>query len=298
MAVNYPQKKTIYIAVICTVAVLGSIVYTYTNSYAQNGSKNNVIATPEQDNDSQQNIISSTSTDWKKQFLGQSTSTSAITDKSILNNSTNDTPKTLTDKMSKELFSRFIELKQNGLDNNQQLIQDAINQTLDNTLASAAQPKQYTLKDINISDKISSADYHDYGNSVSLVLANDMPKDNAPTIAENAFEASDMNLLSGIDPVISDYQTVLKNLLSTKVPRPIAQYHTNLINSISFMLFISQNLRNLQADPMQSMVAIKIYSTANTVMQTSLINIHNYFDTNKIIFSANEPGQLFSTLTQ
>ena len=299
MAVNYPKNKTIIIAVICAVAVLGSIVYTYTKSYAQNGSQNSVIASAGQD-DNSQTIIAGTSTDWKKQFFSQlsGTSTSAITNKNKLASTTSDTPQTLTSKLSVELFSRFIELKQNGLDNNQQLVQDAINQTLDNAEGSAAKPKQYTLSDIKISDKISMNDYHNYGNSVSLILVNNMPKDNAPTIAENAFENNDMASLSKIDPIVSDFQIILKNLLATNVPRPLSQYHTDLINSVSFMVFVSQGLRNLEADPMQSMIAIKTYSAANTALQSSLTNIHNYFATNNIVFSANESGQLFSTITQ
>ena len=53
-----------------------------------------------------------------------------------------------------------------------------------------------------------------------------------------------MSILSdAIDPIISDYKTVIAKLLLVPVPQPMAQYHMDLINGISSLLSVSESLR-------------------------------------------------------
>ena len=215
---------------------------------------------------------------------------------STSNSIQSDKPLTLTNQIGRELFTRFIDLKQNNLDSDPQLVQDVIDQTINNTTSGAAQAKQYSLTNISTLNQPTNTNYHDYGNNVATILLSDMPKIDAPTIASNAFDANDLSLLSEIDPLISAYQKVINNLLIIKTPQSIAQYHIDMINSISNLLFVSQELRNIEGDPAQSIVALEDYTTAQDSLKASLLGIKNTLQ-NKTSFTSIEPGTLFNTIT-
>jgi hypothetical protein len=294
MAISYPSKQTVFIAFVCIIAISITVYFSKTES-RQNFQ--DITATTTEIISSQSDTISS-STDWKKQFFDTSTNTSLIKTNSSSTTAT-DTSLTVTDKLSRELFARFIQLKQNNLDGNQQLMQDAVDQTISNSVNSASLAKQYSITDLKniISNNVQSSRYKNYGNTVANILVTYTPKDNAPTIAENAFEAGDMSQLIQIDPLINSYKIMIQKLLAVSVPKNISNFHIDLVNSISSILFVSEQLRNVQGDPMQSVVSLSEYTSAQDMMRTALLNIKNYFNNSGITFSATEPGNLFSTIT-
>ena len=287
----YPHKQTIIVALICVLSVGAIATYVFYQPLG-NSSQNVTIEKPTDDT----SATIGTSTDWRKQFFTQSSSSKLILGTNGLSTSTSNEPLTLTDQMSRELFARFIDLKQNNLDTNDQLVQDAINRTLDNATQNAAQPKKYSPTDLLISNQNTLDEYKKYGNAVALSLSTYMPADNAPVVAANAFDKNDLSLLAQIDPMISAYKNCINSLLKIPVPQVLAVNHLNLINSVSYMVFISQGLRNTEADPMQSMVSIGIFTATQNAMRTALLDMKNYFISNSVSFLINEPGQLFSNI--
>ena len=293
MAKYYLHKQTIIIAIVCFVAVGSVSAYVYTQPTSASSGEvaiDNPASAADQ--------VISTSTDWKKQFLSsESISGTELKSKTPSNEAT-DTPPTLTSQMSRDLFTKFIQLKQTGLDTNDQLVQDAIDQTLSSSFDSADQAKTYVLSDIIINNLTTPDAYRAYGNSIGSVLKNDMPEGDAPTIASDAYTKNDMTLLEKIDPLISAYQNSLKKILSTSVPSALVRNHLDLINGLSSLIFTSQKIRNIQADPMQSMVALSTYTNTENGIFASISSMKDSFKSMNVLFTNNEPGSFLYSITQ
>jgi len=292
MAKYYLHKQTIIIAIVCFVAVGSVSAYVYTQPTSKSSKE---IETESTVSDADQVI--STSTDWKKQFLSSGATSTELKGKTVSGEDL-ELSNTLTGQMSRDLFTKFVQLKQTGLDTNDQLVQNAIDQTLARTFDSATQPNTYLLSDIKISNLATSDAYRAYGNNVASILANDMPKGDAPTIANDAFTSGDMSSLEKIDSLIYAYQISLKKLLSTSVPSALLQNHLDLVNGLSSMISIAQKLRNIQADPMQAMVSLGSYLTTENIVFASISSMKSLFNSMKIIFNNNEPGVFLYSITE
>jgi len=292
MAKYYPRKQTITIAIICILAVGFASAYAFINT---KNPKSQTISIDSSGTNGSTTTINNT--DWKNQFLNISSSSDTTLGSNSNKTSELDSPTTLTDKLSRDFFARYIQLKQNSLDNNPQLVQDTIDETLANTQSSATSTKTYSENDITILTDSSNASIHSYANAVGDIFIKYGPTQNPVNIAYSAFDKNDMSLLAQIDPITSSLQKILSLLLVTPVPQNLSQNHLDLINGVSSMVYVSQGLRNIEGDPMQSMVSLSIYDTAQTKSMTALSNIKDYLQTNKITFTPSEPGLLFSSLT-
>ena len=107
MASYYLHRQTVIIALVCAIAVGGTVAYVHWQT--PNAIRANDVATI---NDSKPLFIA-TSTDWQKEFFGSNTATTTILGqkKSAVGA---DKPTTLTDQFSRNFFARYIQLQQNG----------------------------------------------------------------------------------------------------------------------------------------------------------------------------------------
>ena len=101
MAANYPHKQTIIIGAVCIIAIAAVAFYVY----GKNTSDSDLSIQPSINNE---NDTLSTSTDWRKDFF---TSTTTAISK-LASTSDQNGPLTLTAEMSRDFFSRYIQLKQ------------------------------------------------------------------------------------------------------------------------------------------------------------------------------------------
>ena len=290
MAKYYLHKQTIAIAIVCLLAVSATAGYVYVKP-APPMAENQII--PEVNSNSQ--ISVGTSTDWKQQFFSISSSTLSLNSNSSSSLESNK-PLTLTDTVGRDFFARYIELKQNNLDTNQQLVQGVIDQTIANAQTGATQGKVYTLSDLNLSSDTSSDSIKKYGNLVASVLIKYSPSKSAADVAYSAFNDSNMSELSQIDSIVTSFNTISGLLIKVPVPQPLASNHLDLINQISAMATISQSLRNIEGDPMQSIVALGSYDKTQVNIISYLLNIKTYLVKNNISYGSTEPGLLFATL--
>ncbi|MFA6554432.1 MAG: hypothetical protein WCS89_02895 [Candidatus Paceibacterota bacterium] len=298
MAKYYPHKQTVLIAIICTLIVICTLVYIRPQILIKNNSLSNVEIKAV--NEEQKNTISDVSnTDWRKAFLTTSSTTSVSTKTS--NGSTKNTTEeklTLTDQLSRDFFTRYVELKKNNLSEDNESVQKIVDQTLNTTINSASQPKIYNLSHLTIIEDTSSNTTHSYGNNIGTVFSKDGPRADPVMIVSDALEKGDMNLLKNIKPIITSYDKMIRAVIATPVPRPLANYHLNLVNSLSSMLFVTQGLEKVSTDPVQSMLAIKLYTPTQEAIRLALLSMNSYFNTNRVYFTNNEPGILFVTVPQ
>ena len=292
MHLSYPHTQTIIITIVCIIVVAGTGFYVFKQPTT---SSQELYASTK--NTSVLSLAQSTG-DWKKDFYVTSSSTTQSTATvNKLSVTQDNQPLTLTDKLSRDFFARYIQLQQNNLGDNQQLVADSINQTIDTTVQAASQAPVYTLKDIAISANSNTDALHTYGNTVGTIFNLYAPTTSPADVATQAFDKGDMTILEKIDPIIAGCDKVISLLKTVPVPQPLAQYHLDIINAVSSMKYVSQGLRNIQGDPMQSIIALSQYAKTQDALLPPFTSIETYFKKNNVVFGTKESGILFSVIS-
>ena len=295
MAIFYPRKQTLIITVISALAVAGVAYYVHTT----NPSSNTNSAALAIDSATSTNILDASlkniSADWKSQFL--ETTTPAIDVKNSKSVApTTDDQTTLTGQFSKNFFARYMLLKQDDLQDDQDSVNNVVNQSLLDLAQSAPQPKNYTSKDIVVSKADDATSIRAYADAVGTLFNANTPSGDPATIAGDALNNNNPKGLSDINGIVKDYQNILTGLLKMPVPAPMAIYHVDLINGVSSMMFISEGMNKVFSDPAQGLVALNIYGSAQDSLHSALLEFKSAFNQNGMAFAQNEPGYFFSTI--
>lgn len=268
MAILYPHKQTVIIFIVCVV-VVGAVTW-YSHglniTQIQNQKGTNTTASANIDQISTTDV----SNDWQKQFFGSATSSVKLSAKKPAN-TTAETPLSFTDQLGRDYFSQYMMAMQAGLDSDPN-VTNSINNRFIERVANAANPTIYSMKDIYlISDKNIEV-ITNYKKNLTYTLQN-MPSDDAATIANDAFNNGDMESLSKIDRIVNGYEAVAMSLRTMPVPQSVAQYHLDLLNGISITLYNAKSLRNVEKDPVQGLAAVGIYIVGLENISTALNNI-------------------------
>lgn len=283
MVSHHPNKRTVFIAIICMIIVGGTYAYTTIGPHSVSDTKKLLLETKPDD------IVSSE--DWRAQFIN---STSApITHSKI---TTNQSPSTLTEKLGVDFFARYIQLHQSGLIDNQQLVESAVNQSIYSATQSAEKAKIYSLHDISISSANTETSLKIYGNAVADIFSRYGSDGDVADIANSAFDNADMSLLVNLEPVADSYSTIASEIGRLTVPQPLVTHHINLLNSLSKIELAVRTIRKLDIDPIQAMVSINDYANIHESVVESLIDIKTYLSNAQIQFGPTEPGSIFVNL--
>lgn len=290
MSKSYPNRQTILIAVICILIVGGTLIYIRPELFSKKSTWKNLEISSVTNNSNVSTFGEANDSSWQKAFISVGSSSSATANK--------NTPLTLTDQLSRDFFARYIELKQGNLSTDQKSVDTAMSQTIQSAVNSASKPKYYTISNLLISDNYNNESIRTYGNNIGTIFMKDGPRADPTTIANDALEKDDMTILKNLEPIILSYNKMLKATIATSVPRPLANSHLSLVNSLSSILFVSQELQKLSTDPVQSMLALDLFPSSKENLRLSLLSINNFFNNNKVYYKNNEPGILFSTVPQ
>jgi hypothetical protein len=268
----YPRKQTVAIFILCAFAVGGVALYVYGGSV---GIKTGSERGPEAAAITVQSS-SVSSVDWQKQFLGMNASTSAFvaTGKPVATQKNESL--TAVDALGRNFFTQYAELRRSGLTTDPQTVSDAMGQVASQTIGGLSGPKVYSLKDIIVGGNGTAA-VSSYGSAVMAVFKNYMPQQNEAVIAQQAFDDNDMNELAEIDPIISDYKDMVSLLIRIPVPRPLAQYHVDLINGVSIALYNAESFRHMDTDPLRGLAAVSLEVIGLQNISSALSSIQNYF---------------------
>lgn len=288
MAMSYLHKQTLVILAVCLIGVSA------TWAYVSDKKSRNV---PGQSATITENLqISSgnaTSTDWKSAFFP--------TKKENTDNSNAGNPDTgeetlsdtLTDKFGRDFFTRFMILQQNGLTEDSESVKTVVDQSMDEFIDSAPMPRPFGKSDVVISKDTDRSAQRAYANSVGMAFHLYMPKADAATIATEALETENADMLFGIDIISAGYKSLLDNLLKIPVPETMATKHVNLVNGVNSMLFVSEGVGKIVSDPLQSLVALSIYAESQENLKNALFDLAYHYQSQSIAFENTEPGVLF-----
>lgn len=277
----YPRPQTIAIFVISVLVVTGAYLYVSKDSHAE--TNQNMPLTADVGGT---HAIVSTSTDWQKSFSAFGTSTAFKTPVQSAPSEASTAPTTATDLLGQDFITNYAQLEQAGLDTDSQSADTAMGNVLSDTVSNLSSPTIYTLNDIHVIQSDDPAILQAYGNVIVSTLSQYMPKQNEAAVADSALQSGDMSTLKQIDPVITDYQMMLKILLSTPVPEAVAQYHLDLVNGTSIALSNAESFRKLDIDPVQSVGAVSLEVTGIQDMQAAFSNMENYFSSVGVPFGS------------
>jgi hypothetical protein len=282
--------KNIFVLFICILAVFLTLLYTRNKQNGGNTAQNSISVT----NTKTPNKLPENS-EWKKDFFTGSVTTNKADQKS--SKSTNvEKPLTLTDKLGREFFTKYVELKQQNLADDQKTVASAMEQTLANALSDIPQIKKYTLNQLNITNTNDKESIKSYANSIGLVFIELWPTTDPAQITNEAFESGNVKLLKNIEPLTISYDKIVKRLLIIPVPKILASDHLDILNSASSLLNISQGLRSVEADPTKAIIALNDYQNTMDTLKYALINLNTYFKSYGLYFGDSEPGNVFSTI--
>ncbi len=293
MSVFYPRKQTVVIALVCAVAVFGVAYYTHKNapmaSAQQAILENNAVVVEPSNTDTEQsaaNTASSTGTDWRKQFTDTSVpGTYKIADGNA-SPSVKAAPLTMTDKLSQELFTRYMELKQANLLNNP----DVVNQTASDLVTSSVgsvQPRSYTEKDVAIVPASDGKSLSAFASAVEQTVELYNATESESSIMSEYLNNNDPSVLKRIDPIIANYKAIIAGLLSIPTPQSMSTYEIGLINSYSSLEFAAEALRATDTDIVRGIAGVSAHVSGIDQLTSALLAMQSALDQQGVSFILN-----------
>ena len=215
-----------------------------------------------------------------------------------------------TDKIGRMMFSQYLATKKVG----QTLTDTDINSIIQNTLTEtpAISFKQYSPFEI-ITSKVNSPEaIKKYGNDVAQVLMTDLF---AKKVAVQDYDFYGMAQIKGLilliqaggsekeisqafnqlSPVVSQYNTLVADLLKVTAPSNLAVKHLALVNAFEL---IHDNLSQIQGSSNNIIILPPLFSNYSDSINNiwaPITDLANYFTSNKVTFSSSDFGnQLFN----
>lgn len=208
--------------------------------------------------------------------------------------STNQKPLSETTQFSRELFARYMTLKQSGLASDVDAQRDLVNDVIQGRAFNSKAPT-YTEKDINISAEVSTASLRKYGNDVATIFNTVLTKsENEGVIVKRSLENEDEKEIEKLKPIIKNYEAVIAALRKVMVPVSVAPQHLRLINSISKLNYSVQAMAKVYDDPIVSVIGLSFFQEVMNELPRVFDELKLFFDNNLIQFEATEPGKAFN----
>lgn len=204
-------------------------------------------------------------------------------------------PNNLTGSFSKNLYVATAYLNQKGLtDENSQ--QQALN-----TLLSQEQTKltvnTYTISDLTLESTEAKAQEKMYGNLIAPILQASITEKiigNDLKAIQNFTRSKKTSDLASLTQNKIRVDTLLKKLLAVPTPPNAMSYQLLAINRIAAYRDLLDNLSKADTDPVRSLLAFQNYTDTVRLVIKLQAQFTNYFNTQNIVFSAQDTGYLFT----
>ncbi|MDE1940694.1 MAG: hypothetical protein KGI66_01095 [Patescibacteria group bacterium] len=267
MAMFYPRKQTVITFVVCAVAVVAAKYYVSSADQPADSARLQALAASATDTEAA--IIDSPEfADWQASF-GTTT-----VKKPAAGSSSSPETLTRTDKFSRDFFTRYMELKQAGLLNNQDIVNQATNDVITADV-NPTPPKVYTLSDLKISSSADAASLQSFSSAVASVIESYRVAKNEQSILTDFFASNDPSSLKSLAPVIATYKRMIASLLAIRTPRSVSAQQLEIINALSAMEAAATDLQALGSDTIRGLAGISAHTAAVTAMITALTDMHS-----------------------
>lgn len=176
---------------------------------------------------------------------------------------------TLTDRVARDFFSRYVVAKQQNKDITPAEAASIAEQVVVN-VPSTVQAKQYSPNDIITTTDDSESIRLAYAKQMSDILVQNSPKitDNPLEIVARLIKDPTMEDQNKLTLVINSYKTIINKTLSVTVPRRVGPEHLVYLNTLSSIYSTLTEVQQINNDPIRGYVAFSYYS--KYLMQLSI----------------------------
>ncbi len=195
---------------------------------------------------------------------------------------------TLTEAFGVDFFNEYIALKQSGKLTNQtiQNLSERITEKVLNTESTA----NYTIEPQNLFNDSDTARVRIYGNSLAEIRARYQASYTSNPIQAGDFNNGGNNFLRASEL----YRDMANEMAELEVPRLLASYHEQLVQSYLKSGIGLRSVSTLDKDPMKAIVGIQMHTEAEQTEYAAVENIRRYFSQSGILFTSNEPGVIWN----
>ncbi|MDD4989187.1 MAG: hypothetical protein PHV42_02050 [Candidatus Pacebacteria bacterium] len=221
------------------------------------------------------------------------TITKAVAIKKIIENS-GDENLNATDKLSRAFLAEYLGTKPSS-----GVMSDADKSALIGTLAAnsitQSTYKHHDSTELKILEDGSQAAIKNYGNILGkIIITNTRAKlENETSILQSALTSGDKTILSGLDPIIARYRTIIEQGMKISIPPTATVLHLNFINALTDLAESINNMKVVFEDPLTTLNSLSAYSRAEIELEQSIRDLNDYFQKNGVVFSKNEYGYTF-----
>ena len=186
-------------------------------------------------------------------------------------------PNTLsqTDKFSQELFATVAALSQNGeLD---QASIDQISEALKQEIQSKTIGKIFTSSDITTTNNNSAAIILNYNNTLNNLSTKYQIRVNPIVVFQESLMEDgeiDTSVLYQLEPVVSNLEGLVGELLKVSVPTELATLHLNYTNSLQRLKENLDNIMSVEVDPLIALGSISKYEENSDAIEEAIITLN------------------------
>lgn len=220
--------------------------------------------------------------DWRKTLINISSATNSpiqiITSQSSGANNGDDN--TLTSQISKQFFALYLQDKKNGVTIDRNEAMNIANKTL-STLDVTSLAKHYGINDIKISQDVSSTNREKYRQQLIDTVNKNSLEDifalNGLIIVSSAVQNKNEVALAKLDPIIKNYQSLIKDTLAVIVPRDNIGNHLVYLNTLSSILYEMRGMKQILSDPIIGYLNFSNYQKDSIKLAVVIENMTKYF---------------------
>lgn len=123
------------------------------------------------------------------------------------------------------------------------------------------QGKQYFISDIKVSSDNSTTALKNYKTTTTDIILNSRKtkSDNEYVLFIDIIKNNTPEKLDLLAPIVTNYDTLINNLLAVKAPSSVAELHLRLIQSYSNMRNLTTIMQELRSDPVAAIASITEY---------------------------------------
>jgi len=202
----------------------------------------------------------------------------------------------VTESLAKETLEEYFKIKSNNLTlNEEEFVQSLIaGITAENK---DVEYKEYLISNLKISTKNNTDGLKSYGNEVGKLVKEsfDPSLPNESVVLLQALRLERESELRKLDPVIENYNLLIKKLLEVEVPSEAVGFHLEMINTFSELSATIPLFKIYLEDPFSGFFALTNYMKVGQKMQNNLKDLDSFFKVKGVVFGESEDGFLIET---
>ena len=157
------------------------------------------------------------------------------------------------------------------------------------SLAQESLPKSLNIKNLKISADNSSSTLKEYGLTIASILKPyEKVRENEAEITLKALENQSQISLQKLSTIKGLYETTSAEMLKIKVPKGLADYHIEIINSLKNMAVLLDNMRMVLDKPLVGLQSAELYTKELSAFYASINKISDQLKQAGIKFETGE----------